>query len=179
MAGTNVNIIKYEVDEENQRLASVDLDAEMAGMFALNGVELADQEDVQARLALALAEWKNAHSPFTVCASRYVGGLSNGTTVLWASNSYDYGWSNRIIVFRIREGEYLPFCIGWKNMTDNTTNQGARSLEIFPVKYYGKHTFADGTFEILEGPAVTNMIKHYWAVYTGSGTKEITYAFSE
>lgn len=31
MAGTNVNIIKYEVDEENQRLSSVDLDAVLAG----------------------------------------------------------------------------------------------------------------------------------------------------
>lgn len=174
-----IEIKKYEVDEQNQRLTSVDLDAEMAGMFSLNGVELADYEDVQARLALALSEWKNARSPFTVCASRYAGGLSNGATIQWPTNSYDYGWANRIIVFRIREGEYLPFCIGWKNMTDNTTNQGARSLEIFPVKYYGKHTYADGTFEVLEGPAVTNMTKHFWAVYTESDTKEITYAFRE
>lgn len=62
MAGTNVNIIKYEVNKDCQRIDSVDLDMELADSITVNGAELAPAENLDRMIEEALNAWKSEHS---------------------------------------------------------------------------------------------------------------------
>lgn len=57
-----IEIKKYEVDEKNQYLKSVDVDMELADSITVNGAELAPAENLDRMIEEALNAWKSEHS---------------------------------------------------------------------------------------------------------------------